>query len=619
LKGELNFFSLVKLIKDLGFISIMRVFFYKASIKYRINRVLYIKAEFLDEDIFSVSREAKRNLPEVNSWINRNIKHSYLDIKISYEAPVWFYQAFTNKTSLKQNLHWSRIPDFDPELGDIKPLWDLSRFDWIIPLSQQASKGDREALAILNNWIRDWQKKNPPYNGVNWKCGQEASIRVIHLIVGAYILGQLDRPSQPFIQLIIAHLKRIEPTISYAIGQNNNHGTSEATALYIGGGFLEKNGHHIGIQWRTTGQLVLEKLVKKLIGNDGTFSQYSLNYHRLMLDTISYCEFFRRIFVFPAFSKIFYERSILATKWLFSIIDVDSGDGPNIGANDGARIIPLSNCSYRDYRPTVQLAMAIFKSELAYSSGAWNEQFKWLQIDIQDKKILQPKSLIADDGGFAILRNAEAFLCLRYPRFKFRPSQNDLLHLDLWVRGKNIFKDGGSFSYNADPKLVSYFGSICAHNSIQFDYHEPMDKISRFLYANWVKTDWISSYTELDKCKSYGVGYTDRFGSMHRRKVKLCNNCLDVTDEIQGFKSTATLRWRLSDNITDWQLSFIRNEIQLKSLINTLTISIKCSQEIISYSLEKGWESLYYLKFDEIPVIRLTVSKKCVISTTVNW
>ena len=46
---------------------------------------------------------------------------------------------------------------------------------------------------------------------------------------------------------------------------------------------LEKNGKK--------GKKILEMLVRRLILSDGTFSQYSLNYHRLMLDSLNCCEF----------------------------------------------------------------------------------------------------------------------------------------------------------------------------------------------------------------------------------------------------------------------------------------------------------------------------------------
>ena len=50
---------------------------------------------------------------------------------------------------------------------------------------------------------------------------------------------------------------------------------------------LEKNGKK--------GKKILEMLVRRLILSDGTFSQYSLNYHRLMLDSLNCCEFLEEI------------------------------------------------------------------------------------------------------------------------------------------------------------------------------------------------------------------------------------------------------------------------------------------------------------------------------------
>jgi hypothetical protein len=336
-----------------------------------------------------------------------------------------------------------------------------------------------------------------------------------------------------------------------------------------------------------------------------------------MLDTLCCCEFFRDKLSLSSLPAIFYQKAVLATDWLFSIIDDISGDGPNVGANDGAKIIPLTNCGYRDFRPTVQLAMVLFKSKRAYSQGMWDEQFQWLKLAIPDKKEAPPASLIADDGGFAILRRSDVFVSLRYPRFKFRPSQNDILHLDLWVKGNNILRDGGSYSYNADPELMNYFGSISAHNSIQFDNREPMQKISRFLYGNWAKTDWISELTNIDGCISYGAGYTDNLGANHKRKVVLFQDKLVVTDEVTGFKNTATLRWRLIDG--DLELTSNGGEIILRSNSRNLLMQINCTEKITGCQLVEGLESLYYMKSNKLRVLELTVEKKCILTTTVSW
>ena len=604
-------------IGKLGISSVLKVAYYRSSIRFKFNRAFRIRAHLIDEPIYSGPQNPNPDQPVVESWEKREINNSFLSLKIQHQPPKWFYSHFTNKFSKDKDKEWSEIKDFDPELGDIKALWDLSRFDWIIPLSQQASKGDSAALSFLNNWLQDWQKENTPYLGVNWKCGQETSLRVIHLLMGAFILDQLEAPTPALINLVVAHLKRIEPTILYAIGQNNNHGTSEAAALYIGGGFLVKNGYQIGHQWQKKGERIISERASKLISKDGTFSQYSLNYHRLMLDTLCCCEFFRIKLKLRSLPDIFYLKAVLATNWLFIMIDDISGDGPNVGANDGARIIPLTNCGYRDFRPTVQLAMALFKSARAYPKGKWDDQFRWLKMEIPGKKSDLPTSLIADDGGFAMLRRPGVFVCLRYPRYKFRPSQNDALHLDLWVKGKNILKDGGSYSYNADAALMNYFGSVSAHNSIQFDNHEPMQKLSRFLYVNWLNTDWISKLKEANGGISYGAGYTDNFGANHKRTVNLFQDKLVVTDKVMHFDHTAVLRWRLMDG--NWELSENKNEIVLKSCNLNLRLKIHCSAEITDCTLEEGLESLYYMQLNTLPVLSLTVEKKCIITTTVFW
>jgi hypothetical protein len=602
----------------LGISSVLKVGYYRLSVRFKFNRAFRIKANLIDEPIYSGAQKPNPDQPVVERWEKREINNSFLNLKIQQQPPNWFYSQFTCKISKDKGKIWSEIKDFDPELGDIKALWELSRFDWIIPLSQQASKGDSDSLALLNIWLQDWQNENPPFLGVNWKCGQETSIRVMHLIMGAFILDQLDKPTPALINLVIAHLKRVEPTILYAIGQNNNHGTSEAAALYIGGGFLIKNGYKIGHKWHKKGERLISERTSKLIGKDGTFSQYSLNYHRLMLDTLCCCEFFRIKLKLPLLPIVFYKKSGSATNWMYTMIDGNSGDGPNIGANDGARIIPLTNSSYRDFRPTVQLAMALFKSELAYHQDKWDEWdelFHWLKIDIPDKKSTLPTSLIADDGGFAMLRLSDIFVCLRYPRYTFRPSQNDALHLDLWVKGKNILKDSGSYSYNADAELMNYFGSVSAHNTIQFDNREPMQKLSRFLYGNWLKTDWTSKLKEANGGISYGVGYTDSFGANQKRTVNLFQNRLVVTDEVMHFDDIAVLRWRLMES--NWKLSENNNEFVIKSDSLKVKIHINCSTEITGCTLEKGLESLYYMQLNTLPVLMITVKKQCIITTTV--
>ena len=38
--------------------------------------------------------------------------------------------------------NWWNIHDFDPKIGDIKSIWEASRFDWAVLVAQRAALGD---------------------------------------------------------------------------------------------------------------------------------------------------------------------------------------------------------------------------------------------------------------------------------------------------------------------------------------------------------------------------------------------------------------------------------------------------------------------------------------------
>ena len=98
-----------------------------------------------------------------------------------------------------------------------------------------------------------------------------------------------------------------------------------------------------------------------------------------------------------------------------------------------------------------------------------------------------PKSRTFDDGGYHVLRAGPALGVLRYPRFRFRPSQADALHFDLWLGDRNLLRDAGTFSYNDPEAREDFFAGTAAHNTVQFDDRDQMPRLGRFLFADWLK------------------------------------------------------------------------------------------------------------------------------------
>ncbi|TSH76961.1 weeF [Acinetobacter sp. RF15A] len=587
----------------LGICNIFRVFRYRLGVKTGLNPVRKLTAKMPEGQFFSITPDCAK----VNNFPKTLQAFGYFEYPLTNGIPNWFYSPLTQHKFQNSHLAWYKIPDFDANVGDIKGVWEASRFDWVLNFILQAQQRNDEALHVLDAWLNDWCQKNSAYLGPNWKCGQEASIRVMHLIAGLIGLNQLTQPSKNIQELIALHLKRIAPTIDYAIAQDNNHGTSEATALFIGGAILNSVISKPEYKaWQDLGRKWLENRAAKLIMQDGGFSQYSVTYHRVMLDSYCLAEIIRQKLSLPKFSQRLYTQMEKATDWLYILTQQD-GDTPNLGANDGAKLLPICETDYRDFRPTVQLASTLFCQHSYYAeSGNYDETLKFFGINKVHKSDsnLPNKNVLFDSSGFLTAENSSFFIAFKLPVFKFRPSQCDALHLDVWWKGQNILRDGGTYSYNSTLEDLEYFSGVASHNTVQFDGHQQMPRLSRFLFAAWLKPSQLNYQPDQFHC-----AYQDYWGCKHKREVALKDQSIQVTDTISGFKTQAVLRWRLQPD--QWQL-------QDNVLSNGHISIVVHSESKLTLQLVQGEESRYYYQKQSLPVLEIKTTQATSITTVIQ-
>ncbi len=612
-------FTKIRTYFALGIPNLLLVLGYRIGTRLGVNSVQRLQGSVSSGPYFAKSRlNVLRGTP-VSDWQQAAQLFSHWPVALGDGPPDWLANPLTGQRMPAPNRPWWQITDFDPALGDIKLIWELSRMDWVLAMAQRLRQGEAGALERLNTWLADWCEHNPPYQGPNWKCGQEASIRVMHLAMAALILGQVREPTQGLKNLLHMHLQRIAPTVQYAMAQDNNHGTSEAAALFIGGSWLAALGVAEGARWERTGRHWLENRAERLIGAQGSFSQYSLNYHRLMLDTFCMAEVWRRHLSLMGFSARWQARALAATQWLYHMVSPVNGDGPNVGANDGARLLQLADTPYRDHRPSVQLAMALFAGQRAYApTGPWDHALQWLAVPVPATPASPPASYVADDGGFAILRRGTAMAMLRYPRFRFRPSQADALHVDLWVSGENLLRDAGTYSYNTEPHWLKYFGGTASHNTVQFDKRDQMPRLSRFLLGDWVKTESLQSLQENSQTSRFAASYRDSKSARHNRSVTLQDAAFHVTDEVNGFLREAVLRWRLMPG--DWQIEHLPRGPRLTLNAGLkVTLNVSANVSITRCELVEGWESRHYLEKTPVPVLEVEIQQAGTLTTELHW
>lgn len=191
-----------------------------------------------------------------------------------------------------------------------------------------------------------------------------------------------------------------------------------------------------------------------------------------------------------------------------------------------------------------------------------------------------------------------------------------MLHFDLWYRGENLLRDSGTFQYHCDPPWNHHFQSTAAHNTIELDGTNQMEKGPRFLWFRWTKSRLLyreQLAEDVEYWEGEHRGYSRRFHPItHRRAlVRVDDNWLIVDDILGHGIHTATLRWHLMD--VPWEIA---NCDTFQASTQEVTIRLLAPETPDTKLLRgttkpcEGWESLYYGERLPIPVIRCTASSE---------
>lgn len=522
--------------------------------------------------------------------------------------PDWHKNPLTSHT-IPFSIHWSRINEF--AYGDIKAVWELSRFSFVYPLVRAYWRSRDEAYPeAFWKALESWREANPPNSGVNWKCGQEISLRLMAWIFGLY--GFLHAPATSpervasLAQMIAVSGQRIFRNISYALSQRNNHGISEAVALWtIGLLFPEFSNAQ---EWKALGKTLIEGEGQRLVYDDGAFSQHSLNYHRLMLHDYLWAIRLGDLSG-NSLSRDLKERIEKAGEFLSGLLDHDSGKGPNYGHNDGSLILPLTNCDYGDYRPIIQSAWICFKGKRCFKKGPWDEEVLWLfgpgALDAEADALGQA-DLSAVTGGYYTLRSEKGFAFIRCSSFIDRPGQADMLHADIWWRGLNVAVDAGTYSYNAPAPWGNALARTAYHNTITVDGRDQMDQAGRFIWLPWLRARVDTASQSDAAALAYMEGHHDGYTRL-KPPVAYRRGLLRIGPEhwlvLDALSSPGIHEYRLQWLLADAPYLFEEKEGAIELSYNGRRYRVKVggNGSEIEYSLmradpltPRGWVSEHY-------------------------
>lgn len=461
-----------------------------------------------------------------------------------------------------QTVHWSEIPDFSAEAGDIKYVWEKGRFTFLFDLIRYDHHFQFDAAETVFGEIESWIKANPVNQGPHWRCSQEISLRVLNWTFALQYFKNSQQLTPGRLHLILnsiwRQMQHVEKNIDFSrIAVRNNHALTETLALYLVGllyPFFPESE-----VWRLKGKRWFEEEIAYQVYDDGSYLQFSMNYHRVVVQLMTWAIGLARCNG-EKWSDMTYAKARKSLDFLMAFQNRGNGWLPNYGTNDGALFFPMSGSHFRDFRPQIGALASLLNLDPGYPEGSWDEDKWWISGRDQavkpsgvSKVPVSGRSF--DSGGYFTLSDSNTFTFIRCGSYRHRPFQADNLHLDITVDGVNILRDAGTYGYNTDSEIRDFFTGSEGHNTVKVGRFEQMTRGPRFIWTDWIKKAQ-GSWTKVGHDHVF-TGSFQGFcragkGIVHLRKVRKYSGVehWTIEDELQGLPAQLPIHqmWHPEDN-----------------------------------------------------------------------
>ena len=498
------------------------VFEHKTPYPERLDLFL-INVKELRQFLYKLPIEDQSHIIAVADKACRGLICGFSSLELDYGNPVdWQLNPLTG-VRCDEKLQWFRIPDFDETRGDIKTIWEASRFSHFITLARAylLTDGSRYYKAFSEQ-LRSWLKDNPYGYGANYKCGQECSFRMVNALLAFTVFRDTgiatDSDAANMKDLIDRCYRKVLSNFFYAHKCiKNNHTISELMGMIVGA-WCCSDQNQVKKAFHLLNGVIDEQFTK-----DGGYRQFSFNYQRLALQDLE-CILSIENKTGQHLSDNSLAKIKNAALLMYQCQDA-SGDMPNYGSNDGALVFPMTSCGYRDFNAVINTTYALSAGTQLFEPGKHQEELVWFAgkralTDFPMTKVQRQSSQFAKAGLFTI-RNEDSWAMLIINDYHSRPAHFDQLHFDLWIDGSNVFCDAGTYSYASESGRILIKEE--SHNTLKSNGKNQMKLHGPFLVYNWTKRIFQKAGEDIFE----GV---IRSEYSHRRRVKYSGGKYAIED-----------------------------------------------------------------------------------------
>ncbi len=530
---------------------------YKGELRSKLTRYVLKKTKLI---------EKKYKLPENESfeYINyfEDLNKNYEQLQ-DYDIDFQNYELMGEKIDL---LNYSFIDNSKekkwfyltlPKNKDVKIIWEINRLQFLPQMAISFLKTkDHELLKKIENIIKEWNAKNPYDIGINWYSNLEVAIRSISLLL-TYILLYDYIKSKEIEELLYKHGFHLYKDIGYT--QHcipNNHLIGEATSLYLLGNIFNTKRSK---RWISKSKKILLEY-SNFLRDDGTFKEASLSYHRFVLQMYLLVYLFSNKFKDNFIQSIF-ENKLKSSIEFFKSIEKADKTYPTFGDWDDGVYYKLDPYKVTDFHHFVDTLSYFFtKNNPTIDNKILETIFEKIYIHSN----LNPKNYhVFEQGKYGIYKDDKIYLFINN-QDQFFHSHSDGLSVELCVNGKDILTDSGTYNYNLDKPLRSYFRSTRAHNTV-FLGLDQSTQIGSFRWIEQPKT----TLRKLDEIVGFEgiIYYKDK--SFHKRKVIIESKEIIVEDEVYSNKHYIEINFHFSPKR---QVEFTKNG--MVRIDNEITMNI---------------------------------------------
>jgi hypothetical protein len=198
------------------------------------------------------------------------------------------------------------------------------------------------------------------------------------------------------------------------------------------------------------------------------------------------------------------------------------------------------------------------------------------------------------NGGVYLLHGANSKAIIRCTDFRSRPSHADQLHVDLWLRGRNIACDGGTYLYSGEGVWRNGLAHTAVHNTVTVDHRDQMKMLTRFTWTNWSRGRVLKHEENLWQGEHDGYKPVT-----HKRTVlALEGDRWLVVDHIHDAQTHHyALHWLINDfSFEQGENSILLSIDPVKYKVQVGLIEGKSTFSVILGDLNstRGWRSQYY-------------------------